>query len=72
MKRDALTELRGKSAEELQAEIAAKKQELMGLRFAKALEGTQSGTKGRTLRRDIARLNTLIREQQIAAASEAN
>ena len=49
MKREELQELRGKSIEELQAEITAKKQELMGLRFAKALEGTQSGTKARML-----------------------
>jgi large subunit ribosomal protein L29 len=67
MKREEITELRSKSIEDLQADITAKKQELMGLRFAKALEGTQSGTKGRILRRDIARLNTLIREQQLAA-----
>ena len=55
-----------------EAELRAKEKELseqlMKLRFQKAIGQLESGLKVRETRRDIARVNTILKEKQAASA----
>lgn len=63
------TELREKGLEELSALCEERRRELFDLRF-KHYTGQLSNTAAlRTVRRDIARIETIIREREIAQAS---
>jgi ribosomal protein L29 len=68
MKKTAKTELRAKSAEDLKAQADALRADLLKARLAGTVEGKQLGVKYRAGRRQIARLETLIREKAAAAA----
>ena len=55
-------ELRGKSVEELNDELVAAKKELFNLRFQNATNQLDNTSRIKEVRRNIARIQTLIRE----------
>jgi large subunit ribosomal protein L29 len=61
MKASELTELK---AEELQAKLDELVQERFNLRFRSATESIENPMRFRAIRRDIARLNTILREKE--------
>jgi len=60
-------ELRGLSLEELKKRLTDEEENLANLRFQLATSQLESPIKVRTARKDIARLQTLIREKKVAA-----
>jgi large subunit ribosomal protein L29 len=68
------TELRGLADEELATRYTETKAELFNLRFNLATGQLDNNSRIGQLRREVARLATLIREREIAAheATEAN
>jgi ribosomal protein L29 len=68
MKKTAKTELRAKSPEDLKAQAEALRTEMLKARLAGSVEGKQLGVKYRANRRQIARLETILREKAAPAA----
>jgi large subunit ribosomal protein L29 len=64
-------ELKDLSLEELKKRLADEQESLANLRFQLATSQLESPIKVRTVRRDIARLETLIRQRAIAAPPPA-
>ena len=64
MKRNEKAELRGKTRKELEAMVADFRQDLLDGRTKQVTEGESLGVRGRRIRRDIARILTVIREQE--------
>ncbi len=60
-------EIRAFSAEEIKAKIADAREELMKLRFQQITGQLTDTSRLRTLRRDIARMETILTETQKAA-----
>ena len=58
-----VNELRGKSVEELHAELVAAKQELFNLRFQNATNQLDNTSRIKEVRRNIARIQTVIAEK---------
>ena len=58
-----LTELRTKSAEELQSELVSAKKELFNLRFQNATNQLDNTGRIKEVRKNIARIQTVITEQ---------
>lgn len=67
MKRTAKAELRAKSAEDLTKEIAELQDGLFKGTFAASAEGKSLGGKRTVLRRQIARLQTILSEKKVQA-----
>ena len=65
-----VTDFRGKTADELKDTLATLKKEQFNLRFQKASGQLESTGRVRTVRRDIARINTVLGENSRAAASK--
>ena len=66
-----LEKIRGLSDEELKTEEAKAAEQIFRIRFAKTL-GKQDGLKNlRSLKLDIARIKTIAKERQLAAAKGA-
>jgi large subunit ribosomal protein L29 len=63
------TQLRQLSIEELKKRLADEEENLANLRFQLATSQLESPITVRTVRRDIARIQTLIREKERAAKS---
>ena len=61
------TELRKFTARELQKELAEAKEEAFNLRFQLATNQLDNTARLRAVRRQIARINTVIREQELEA-----
>lgn len=59
-------ELRGLSDIELNQKLHEAHQELMNLRFRKATKQLDNTSRVRTVRREIARIRTVMRERQLA------
>lgn len=57
------SELRAKSQDELREELAALKKEQFNLRFQAASGQLENTARVREIRRDVARINTLLNEQ---------
>ena len=57
-----VNELRGKSVEELNAELVAAKKELFNLRFQNATNQLDNTSRIKEVRKNIARIQTLITE----------
>ena len=57
-----LNDLRGKSVEELNEELVAAKKELFNLRFQNATNQLNNTSRIKEVRRNIARIQTLITE----------
>jgi large subunit ribosomal protein L29 len=62
-------ELRDKSAEELQTQLADLKKEAFNLRFQMATNQMENTARMRAVRRDVARVMTVLNEKAAAAAS---
>jgi len=60
-------EIRNLSAEQIQAKVADTRHELMNLRFQQVTGQLTDTSRLRTLRRDIARMETILAETQKAA-----
>lgn len=60
-------ELRSKSADELRDLLISRKKEAFNLRFQQASGQLENTARMREVRRDIARIKTLMREQSGAA-----
>jgi large subunit ribosomal protein L29 len=63
------SQLRDMSKEDLVAEEAAMRQQLFRLRFQSATGQLESASKVRSVRRDIARIKTILREMELARAA---
>jgi len=60
-------EIRSKSSEELQKELVALKEELFKLRFQHATNQLENPQQIASVKRDIARVKTIMREQELKA-----
>jgi len=63
------TDLRGKSADELNDQLLQLKKEQFNLRFQKASGQLENTARVRVVRRDIARIKTILGQQTASAAS---
>ena len=61
-----VNELKGKSVEELNEELVAAKKELFNLRFQKATNQLDNTSRIKEVRKNIARIQTLITEAKRA------
>ncbi|PID35581.1 MAG: 50S ribosomal protein L29 [Rhodobacterales bacterium] len=64
-------ELRDKSADQLKEQLADLKKEAFNLRFQQASGALENTSRIRAVRRDVARVNTILNEKAAAAAGEA-
>ena len=64
----AKTDFRGKSSDELRDQLVQLKKEAFNLRFQKATGQLENTARQHKVRRDIARVNTVMREMSAAAA----
>lgn len=71
MKKSEIQALRAQSIDELATAAQGLREELMRGRFAQATKGEGLGVRARSLRRAIARIETIITEKQKAAAAQA-
>ena len=62
-----IDDIRSKSSEELQKELAALKEELFKLRFQHATNQLENPQQIASVKKDIARVQTIIREQELKA-----
>ena len=62
------TELRELDVDELESRLAEAKRELFNLRFQVVTGQLDNVSRIRQVRRDVARIKTILREQEIAAA----
>lgn len=60
------------SIDELREELVATKQEALNLRFRNATGQLENTAEMRAVRRQIARINTYIRQREIAGAQTSN
>jgi len=64
------SEIRVKTANELNDELAALKQELFRLRFQHAVNQLENPLQLKQVRRDIARVKTILRERELQGVNE--
>ncbi len=64
-------DLRERTIEDLNEELVSLKDELFKLRFQHATRRLENPIQLRTVRRDIARVKTIIREREIQAEKQA-
>ena len=67
----ALKEMRGKDSRELRLDRQSLSKELFELRFRAATDEVAQTSKFSELRRSIARINTILREREIAEGEAA-
>ena len=61
-------DLRDKTPDQLREELASLKKEAFNLRFQQATGQLESTARMRTVKRDVARVNTILNEKAAAAA----
>ena len=61
--KDFMTELNGKSVDELQNDLVAAKKELFNLRFQNATNQLENTSRIKVVRKNIARIQTLIAQK---------
>ena len=61
-------ELRDKTPDQLREELASLKKEAFNLRFQQATGQLESTARMRSVKRDVARVNTILNEKAAAAA----
>ena len=61
-------DLRDKTSDQLREELASLKKEAFNLRFQQATGQLESTARMRTVKRDVARVNTILNEKAAAAA----
>ncbi len=64
-------ELRGKTPDQLRDDLAQLKKEAFNLRFQQATGQLENTSRMKTVRRDAARVKTILIEKAAAAAGEA-
>lgn len=64
-------ELRDKTPDQLREELANLKKEAFNLRFQQATSQLENTARMRSVKRDAARVKTILNEKAAAAASEA-
>ncbi|WP_136439829.1 50S ribosomal protein L29 [Pacificoceanicola onchidii] len=64
-------ELRDKTPDQLREDLVQLKKEAFNLRFQQATGQVENTARMRTVRRDVARVKTILNEKAAAAASEA-
>ena len=64
-------DLRGKTPDELRDQLTSLKKEAFNLRFQQATNQLENTARMRQVRRDVARVMTVLNEKAAAAASEA-
>ncbi len=64
------SDIRELSEADVRARIAELEEELFRLKFRSATETLESPLRLRLIRKDIARLNTVLREKQLAAPTQ--
>ena len=64
-------ELRAKTPDQLREDLATLKKEAFNLRFQQATGQLENTARVRQVRRDAARVSTILNEKAAAAASEA-
>ena len=63
-----MSEIRGLSVQQLKQRLSDEEESLANLRFQLSTSQLESPIKVRTVRRDIARIKTLIRQKEVQAA----
>lgn len=63
-----ITELRDLTNEELQAKLTDFREELFNLRFQKALNRLDNPLRIKVVKRDVARIKTLINERKLSVS----
>ncbi|MCX2722385.1 MULTISPECIES: 50S ribosomal protein L29 [Roseibium] len=61
------TDVRAKTLDELRSELEGLKKEQFNLRFQKATGQLENTARVRQIRRDIARIQTIMREKRVSA-----
>ncbi|ASP33171.1 MULTISPECIES: 50S ribosomal protein L29 [Stappiaceae] len=61
------TDVRAKTLDELRTELEGLKKEQFNLRFQKATGQLENTARVRQIRRDIARIQTIMREKRVSA-----
>ncbi|RVV97131.1 50S ribosomal protein L29 [Mesobaculum littorinae] len=64
-------ELRNKTPDELRDQLVSLKKEAFNLRFQQATSQLENTARMRTVRRDVARVKTILNEKAAGAAAEA-
>lgn len=64
-------ELRDKTPDELRDQLASLKKEAFNLRFQQATSQMENTARMRAVRRDVARVKTILNEKAAGAASDA-
>jgi large subunit ribosomal protein L29 len=59
------TDIRTRAEDDLKREIAALQKDIWNLRFRQGSEKAADPSKIRTMRRDVARMHTILRERQL-------
>ncbi len=67
----SVMEMRAKSEDELSGQLVELKREQFNLRFQRATGQLENTARVRQVRRDIARIRSILGERERAAASEA-
>ncbi|HUP69456.1 MAG TPA: 50S ribosomal protein L29 [Acidimicrobiales bacterium] len=70
MARSKVEDYRGMGVEELEGRLGEVKQELFNLRFQHVTGQLDNMSRLGQLRKEVARINTIMREQEIAAAEQ--
>lgn len=70
MAQSSAADLRGLSRDELNAQVVALKEELFGLRFQAATGQLESSHRLREVRKDIARIYTVIQERNLGIIAD--
>lgn len=65
-------DLRDKTPDQLRAQLVQLKKEAFNLRFQQATGQLENTARMRQVRRDVARVNTILSQKAAAAAGEAN
>ena len=68
-KKNTIEDFRGKTADELGEQLTKLKKEQFNLRFQRATGQLENTARVRQVRRDIARLKTVLREREMGAKS---
>lgn len=65
-----VSELRDLTKEELKSRLSELKKEIFSLKFQKAIGQLENPMRIKNLKRDIARINTLLREKELGIEEE--
>ena len=66
-----VTEIRETSTADLKVRVVELKEELFALKFQQASGKAENASKAKTLRKDIARILTVLKERELLASKEA-